>query len=127
MSYASFTNFTNLPASTKSPAHSVDLLARVGRGRLAVLLVLAAATEFLLVAVAAYFAAVLYHRLVLLYWPDPAKYIQESLLISTLDLLVSTGNRQYSRIQNSPATRSYGTAPAASSSYSPSSSRRYSF
>ena len=76
MSYASFTNFsTNLQASTKFPAHSVDVgrtvPARVGRGRLAALLALAAATEFLLVAVAAYFAAVLYHRLVLLYSPDP--------------------------------------------------------
>ena len=42
MSYASFTNG---PASTKFPAHSVDLgravPARVGRGRLAALLVLA--------------------------------------------------------------------------------------
>jgi Undecaprenyl-phosphate glucose phosphotransferase len=103
MSYASF---TNLPASTKLRAHSVDLgraaPARVGRGRLAALLVLAAATEFLFVAVAAYFAAVLYHRLFLLHWPDPAKYISESLLISTLDLFVSIGHRQYSRIQTQP-------------------------
>jgi Undecaprenyl-phosphate glucose phosphotransferase len=103
MGYASF---SNLPASTKFPAHSVDLgravPARVGRGRLASLLVLAAATEFLFVAVAAYFAAILYHRLILLDWPDPAKYIPESLLISTLDLLVSLGHRQYSRIQTQP-------------------------
>jgi Undecaprenyl-phosphate glucose phosphotransferase len=103
MSYASF---SNLPASTKFPAHSADLgravPARVGRGRLASLLVLAAATEFLFVAVAAYFAAILYHRLILLDWPDPAKYIPESLLISTLDLLVSLGHRQYSRIQTQP-------------------------
>src|SRR3984893_7774326 len=100
MNYASF---TNLPGSTKFPAHSVDVgrtvPARVGRGRLATLLVLAAGTEFLLVGVAAYFAAVLYHRLVLLQPPDPGKYIPESLLISTLDLLVSIGLRQYSRIQ----------------------------
>jgi hypothetical protein len=69
---------------------------------LAALLVLAAATEFLFVAVAAYFAAILYHGLILLDWPDPAKYIPESLLISTLDLLVSLGHRQYSRIQTQP-------------------------
>ena len=103
MNYASF---TNLPASTKVPAHSVDVgravPARVGRGRLAALLVLAAVTEFLLVAVAAYFAAVLYHRLVLLQPPDPGKYIPESLLVSTLNLLVSIGLRQYSRIQTQP-------------------------
>jgi exopolysaccharide biosynthesis polyprenyl glycosylphosphotransferase len=103
MSYASF---TNLPASTKVQAHSVDagrlVPARIGRSRLPALLVLAAATEFLLVAVAAYFAAILYHGLVLLTWPDPATYIPESLLISTLDLLVSLGNRQYSRIQTQP-------------------------
>jgi putative colanic acid biosynthesis UDP-glucose lipid carrier transferase len=103
MSYASF---TNLPASSESPAHSVDLgravPARVGRGRLAALLVLAAATEFLFVAVAAYFAAILYHRLILLDSPDAAKYVQESLLISTLQLLVSIGLRQYSRIQTQP-------------------------
>ena len=76
----------------------------VGRGksRLAALLALAASTEFLLVAVAAYFAAVLYHRLILLDSPDPAKYITESLLISTLQLLVSIGLRQYSRIQTQP-------------------------
>jgi Undecaprenyl-phosphate glucose phosphotransferase len=102
MSYAS----TNFPASTKFPGHSVDpgraAPARVGRGRLVALLVLAAATEFLFVAVAAYFAAVLYHRLFLLHWPDSAKYIPESLLISTLDLFVSIGHRQYSRIQTQP-------------------------
>ena len=75
MSYASF---TNSPASTKFPAHSVAGSRAVPagkRGRLAALLVLAASTEFLLVAVAAYFAAVLYHRLILLDSPDPAKYI----------------------------------------------------
>jgi len=103
MTYASF---TNLPASTTFPGHSVDpgsaAPARVGRGRLVALLVLAAATEFLFVAVAAFSAAVLYHRLVLLTWPDPAKYISESLLISTLDLLVSIGYRHYSRIQTQP-------------------------
>jgi len=97
---------TNLPASTKLPAHSVDVgkavPARVGRGRLAVLLVLAAATELLLVTVAAYSAAFLYYRLVLLDSPDPAQYIPESLLISTLQLLVSIGLRQYSRIQTQP-------------------------
>jgi len=63
---------------------------------------LAAGTEFLLVAVAAYSAAVLYHRLILLDSPDAAKYIQESLLISTLQLLASIGLRQYSRIQTQP-------------------------
>jgi Undecaprenyl-phosphate glucose phosphotransferase len=103
MSYASF---TNLPASTTFPGHSVDpgraAPARVGRGRLVAVLVLAAATEFLFVAVAAYCAAVLYHRLVLLHWPDPAGYVPESLLISTLDLLVSIGHRHYSRIQTQP-------------------------
>lgn len=50
----------------------------------------------------AYFAALLYHRLILLYWPDPAKYIPEALLIATLNLLVSIGHRQYSRIQTQP-------------------------
>lgn len=104
MSYASF---TNLPAS-KFPAGSVDvsaLPARVGKNRLAALLTLAASTEFLLITVAAYFAAILYHRLVLgqvLVSPDPAKYIQESLLIATLELLVSIGLGQYSRILTQP-------------------------
>jgi Undecaprenyl-phosphate glucose phosphotransferase len=103
MSYASF---TNLPASTKLPANSVDLSkgvsSSVGRRRLAALLVTAAATEFFLVAVAAYLGAVLYHRLILLYLPDPARYIPEALLIATLDLLVSIGHRQYSQIQTQP-------------------------
>src|ERR1700722_17016366 len=103
MSYASF---TNLPASAKFRAHSVNggraVPAFVGRGRLAAVLVLAAATEFLVVAVSAYFAAVLYHRLFLLQSPDPAKYVPESLLISTLGLLVSIGLRQYSRILAQP-------------------------
>jgi hypothetical protein len=65
-------------------------------------LVLAAGTEFLLVAVAAYSAALLYHRLILLDSPDVAKYIQESLLISMLQLLASIGLQQYSRIQTQP-------------------------
>src|ERR1700722_1755211 len=103
MSYASF---TNLPASAKFRAHSVNggraVPAFVGRGRSAAVLVLAAATEFLVVAVAAYIAAVLYHRLVLLHSPDPAKYVPESLLIATLELRVSIGLRQYSRIQTQP-------------------------
>jgi putative colanic acid biosynthesis UDP-glucose lipid carrier transferase len=103
MKYASF---TNLPASTKLPAHSVDgaraVPTDVGRGRLAALLVLAASTEFLLVTVAAYSAAVLYHRLTSLYSPHPAQYVQESLLIGTLELLVSAGLRQHSQIQTQP-------------------------
>ena len=97
---------TNSPASTQLPASrslaAAAVPAGVGRGRLAALLVLAASTEFLLVAVAAYSAAVLYHRLILLDSPDAAKYIQESLLISTLQLLASIGLRQYSRIQTQP-------------------------
>ena len=75
---------------------------RVGKSRLTALLVLAAGIEFLLVAVAAYSAAVLYHRQILLDSPGAAKYIQESLLISTLQLLASIGLQQYSRIQTQP-------------------------
>jgi hypothetical protein len=103
MSYASF---TNVPASAKFRSHSVNSGRAVpevaGKGRLAAVLILAAAAELLLVAVAAYFAAVLYHRSVLLYSPEPAKYIPESILIATLQLLVSVGLRQYSRIQTQP-------------------------
>jgi hypothetical protein len=75
MNYASF---TNLPASAKFPAHSVDgvraVSASVGRGGLVALLE-RAATEFFAIAVAAYFATILYHRLILLYSPDPTKYL----------------------------------------------------
>jgi Undecaprenyl-phosphate glucose phosphotransferase len=102
MTYASF---SNLPASTKPPARSIDagraIPAGVGRRRLAALLVLVASTEFLLVALTAYSAAVLYH-LILQDTPDASKYIPESLLISTLQLLASLGLRQYSRIQTQP-------------------------
>ena len=83
MSYASFTNF---PASAKFPASvGTATAARVARGRLTVLLIAATATEFLLVAVAAYFAAALYHRLILQSWPESAKCIPEALLIATRD------------------------------------------
>jgi Undecaprenyl-phosphate glucose phosphotransferase len=103
MSYASF---TNVPASAKFPAHPINTGRAVsafgGRARLTAVLLLGAAAEFLLVAFAAYFAAVLYHRLVLLHAPDPAKYVPESLLISILVLLVSIALRQYSRIQTQP-------------------------
>jgi Undecaprenyl-phosphate glucose phosphotransferase len=102
MSYASF---TNLPAS-KFRAHSLDvgrtIPAIVAKRRLTVLLMSAAATEFVFVAIAAYLAAALYHRLILLGSPDPAKYIPEALLIATLNLLVSIGYREYSRIQTQP-------------------------
>ncbi len=95
--------FTNLQSSTKFPAQSIDVgRAGVGRSRLAALLVLAAAAEFLLVTIAAYFAAVLYHRLVLLSSLDATKYIPESLLISTFGLLISIRHGQYSRIQTQP-------------------------
>jgi Undecaprenyl-phosphate glucose phosphotransferase len=94
----------NSPASTQFPAHSVAGSTAVSagkKGRLAALLILAASTEFLLAAVAAYSAAVLYHRLILLDSPNVA-YIQESLLIATLQLLASIGFKQYSRIQTQP-------------------------
>ena len=103
MNYASL---TNLPGSTKFPAYSVGggtaVSAHVSRNRLAALLALAAATEFLLVLVAVYSAAVLYHWLILPQAPEPDKYIEESLLIATLQLLVSTELRQYSRILKQP-------------------------
>lgn len=103
MSYASFTNW---PGSTKSPAHWTSVgkavSPNVGKRGLVALLTLAAATEFLLVAVAGYLAAMLYHRLILKHSPDPGMYIPEALLIATLDLLVSIGHRQYSRIQTQP-------------------------
>ncbi|MCK1511716.1 undecaprenyl-phosphate glucose phosphotransferase [Bradyrhizobium sp. 190] len=95
---------TNSPASTQLPTQLIagSRAVSAGKGgRLAALLVLVASTEFVLVAVAAYFAAVLYHRLILLN-SDDAKYIPESLLISTMLLLVSVGLRQYSRIQTQP-------------------------
>ncbi|MBV9530053.1 MAG: undecaprenyl-phosphate glucose phosphotransferase, partial [Bradyrhizobium sp.] len=99
-------SFTNLPASTVFPTRSLDvgstIPARLGKRRLTILLISAVVTEFLMVASAAYCAAVLYHRLVLLSSPDPGKYIPEALLIATLDLLVSVGHRQYSRIQTQP-------------------------
>jgi Undecaprenyl-phosphate glucose phosphotransferase len=97
----SYASFTNSPASTELPAHSVA----GGRGipaGLAALLALAASTEFLLVATAVYSGAVVYYRLILLDSPEPAKYVQESVLISTLQLLVSIGLGQYSRIQAQP-------------------------
>lgn len=103
MNYASL---TNLPGSTKLPAHTVDcdraVSPRVSRNRLAALLVLSAATEFLLVVAVAYYAAVFYHWLILLQAPDPDKYIEASFLISTLQLLVSIGLRQYSRLLTQP-------------------------
>jgi FlaA1/EpsC-like NDP-sugar epimerase len=102
MSYASV---TNLPGSTEFPAHSVTVgrdIPVFGKRRLTALLISVAATEFLLVLVAAYFAAVLYHWLTLLYSPDPGKYIPEAFLIATLNLLVSIAVPQYSRIQTRP-------------------------
>src|SRR5258707_382001 len=103
MSYASF---TNLPTSPRFRAHSVDvgtaIPAIVAKRRLTVLLVSAAATEFVFVAIAAYLAAELYHRLILLGSLDPAKYIPEALLIAILNLLFPIGHRQYSRIQTQP-------------------------
>src|ERR1700730_16466399 len=102
----SYVSFTNLPVSTKFRAHSLDVgrtnPAIVAKRRLTVLLMSAAATEFVFVAIAAYLAAALYHRLILLGWPDPNKYIPEALLIATLNLFVSIGNRGYSRIQTQP-------------------------
>jgi hypothetical protein len=66
------TSFTNWPASTRFPETFVDggraLPASVGSGRLVALLVMAAA-------VSASFAAVVNHRSILLYSPDPAKYV----------------------------------------------------
>jgi hypothetical protein len=67
MNHASFNNLpalTSFPARSVFPANSVDggrvVPASRGKGRLAAVLAVAAATEFLLVDVAAFFAAVLY-------------------------------------------------------------------
>lgn len=85
-------SLTNLPASTKFPAHSVaggrELPAYLGPSRLTVPLISAAASEFPFAAIAAYAAAVLYHRPILVYSPDPARFVPQALLIATLDLLV---------------------------------------
>jgi Undecaprenyl-phosphate glucose phosphotransferase len=104
MSYASF---TNLPGPTRFRAHSVDvgrtIPAVVAKRRLTLLLMSAAAAEFVFVAIAAYLAAALYHQLILLLGaPDPVRYIPEALLIATLNLLVSIGRGEYSRIQTQP-------------------------
>jgi Undecaprenyl-phosphate glucose phosphotransferase len=98
----SYASFTNSPASTKIPAHSVAGGRALDKNRLTALLAFAAGTEFLLVAIAAYSATVLYHRLILQDSPVAAHYIQESLLISSLQLLVSIARQQYSRIQTQP-------------------------
>jgi Undecaprenyl-phosphate glucose phosphotransferase len=102
----SYASFTNSPASTKRSAHSVTVRKAIpadgGKNRLDALMVLAAGAELLLVAFGSYSAAVLYHRLVLLNYPDAPKYIQESILIATLQLLISVWLRQYSRIQTQP-------------------------
>jgi Undecaprenyl-phosphate glucose phosphotransferase len=99
-------SFINSPDSTKLSARSMavdrEASASFGKRRLTILLIAAVATEFLLVAVAAYLAALLYHRLILAYWPESAKYIAEALLIAGLNLFVSIGLRQYSRIQTQP-------------------------
>ena len=99
----SYVSFTNSPASAKlSVAVGREASASFGKRGLTVLLISAAATEFIFVAIAAYFAAALYQWLILLFWPESAKYIPEALLIATLNLLVSLGHRQYNRIQTQP-------------------------
>lgn len=102
MRYASF---SNLPASTKPLARSNDagrtIPAGVGAPRLAAVLALAASAELFPVALPAYSAAVLYHW-ILPDSSDSAKYMQELLLISILQLLASLGLRQYSRLQTQP-------------------------
>lgn len=124
MSYASF---TNSPVSTKFSVRSVavgrEVTASLGKRRLTILLIAAAATEFLLVAGAAYLAAALYQRLILLYWPESAKYIPEALLISTLNCFFPSDIGNTHKSGRSPVVPSYGTASAACSSFSSSSSR----
>jgi len=93
MTYASF---TSLPANVGR-----DIPASRGKRRLTVMLTSAGVCELLFVAIAAYFAAVLYHRLILMYSPDPARYLPEA--VATLTLLACLGHRQYSRIQRQPA------------------------
>jgi Undecaprenyl-phosphate glucose phosphotransferase len=58
--------------------------------------------EFLLVAVASYVGSVFYHRLLLLYWPKPERYVPAALLLATLVLLVSLEFRHFATIQTRP-------------------------
>jgi Undecaprenyl-phosphate glucose phosphotransferase len=90
-------------ASTKNFG-SIDALrpASIWAPRLHALLIFAACSEFLLVCLAGYFGAALYHLVFVDSWPDPANYVPEVILIATLNFLVSFGSRDNSRILMQP-------------------------
>jgi Undecaprenyl-phosphate glucose phosphotransferase len=102
MSYRS-TQYNTVGASDASTGPIA--WARLSIGRLQGWLITIAATEFLFVAAAAYFGSVFYHRVVLLYWPDPQKYVSAAILIAALVLLVSVSFRHFVRIQTEPRHR----------------------
>jgi Undecaprenyl-phosphate glucose phosphotransferase len=58
--------------------------------------------EFLLVGTAAYLGSVVYHRLLLLDWPDPQKYVPAAVLLAILVSLVSLKFRHFATIQVQP-------------------------
>jgi Undecaprenyl-phosphate glucose phosphotransferase len=71
-------------------------------GRLHSTLVKMAAIEFLVVALAAYIASLLYHRIILLHWPAAETYLPAALLIGALVLLIAVGFQHFSTIQTTP-------------------------
>jgi Undecaprenyl-phosphate glucose phosphotransferase len=58
--------------------------------------------EFAVVAAAAYFGSVVYHRLVLNDWPDPEQYIPATLLLALMVSVVSLEFRQFTAMQMRP-------------------------
>ena len=61
-----------------------------------------AAIEFLVVALSAYIASFLYHRIILLHWPAAETYLPAALLIGALVLLIAVAFQHFSTIQTTP-------------------------
>ncbi len=70
--------------------------------RLNTILTIYAAIEFLAVAGSAYFASLIYHRVILQSWPDTTGYIQAALVIAILVSLISLGFRNFNALQRQP-------------------------
>jgi Undecaprenyl-phosphate glucose phosphotransferase len=61
--------------------------------------------EFIVVAAAAYFGSVVYHRLLLLCWPNPEQYLPAAILLAVMLSFVSLALQQFAAMQTQPRHR----------------------
>jgi Undecaprenyl-phosphate glucose phosphotransferase len=95
---------TTVGSISPHPQSNVEAWA-AGASPLRSFLIKLSIVEFLVAAAAAYFGSVVYHRLLLLYWPNPEQYLMAAMLLAVMLSLVSLTLQQFAGMQKQPRHR----------------------